>query len=124
VVRKKRKDASVPKDGNGSVDPMALKSIFGDNETTFKEILNDFVEPATSNVGEIKAAFSKRSAQDLANAAHKLKSSARSVGANELADLCETLETAGSAENWDEIDEAAPRLPSTMEKVVEYIKNV
>jgi len=36
--------------------------------------------------------------------AHKLKSSARAVGAYELADLCEILETAGKAGEWDEID--------------------
>jgi len=110
--------------GNGAIDPTALKSVFGDDDATFKEILNDFVEPATSNVGEIEASFADRSADGVAKAAHKLKSSARSVGANELADLCQILETAGKAENWDEIDKAAPRLPGTIEKVVKYMDNL
>ena len=56
--------------------------------------------------------------------AHQLTSSARSVGATELADLCQTRESAGKAEDWDEIDKAAPHLPNTMEKVVEYIENL
>ncbi|MEE9318466.1 MAG: Hpt domain-containing protein, partial [Rhodospirillales bacterium] len=111
-------------DGDGPIDPSALKSVFGDDEATFKEILKDFVEPATSNVQDIEVSFADRSADGVAKAAHKLKSSARSVGANELADLCQTLETAGKAEDWDEIDMAAPSLPSTMEKVVEYIDNL
>ena len=110
--------------GDGAIDPSALKSVFGDDEATFKEILQDFVEPATSNVSEIDASFADRSADGVAKAAHKLKSSARSVGAYELADLCQTLETAGKAEDWDEIDKAAPRLPSTIEKVIEYIDNL
>lgn len=109
---------------NGAIDPSALKSVFGDDEATFKEILKEFVEPATSNVSEIEASFSDRSADGVAKAAHKLKSSARSVGANELADLCLTLESAGKADNWDEIDEAAPRLPSVIQRVVEYIDNL
>ncbi len=110
--------------GDGPIDPSALKSVFGDDEATFKEILNDFVEPATSNVGEIEASFADHSADGVAKAAHKLKSSARSVGANELADLCQTLETAGKADDWDEIDKSAPRLSSTIQRVVEYIDNL
>jgi len=109
---------------NGAIDPSALKSVFGDGEATFKEILKEFVEPATSNVSEIEASFSDRSADGVAKAAHKLESSARSVGANELVDLCLTLESAGKADNWDEIDEAAPRLPSVIQRVVEYIDNL
>ena len=110
--------------GDGAIDPSALKSVFGDDEATFKEILKEFVDPATSNVQDIEASFADRSADGVAKAAHKLKSSARSVGANDLADLCQTLESAGKAEDWDEIDKAAPSLPSTMEKVVEYIDNL
>ena len=45
--------------GNGPIDPSALKSFFGDDEETFKEILQDFVGAATNNVGEIDAAFSE-----------------------------------------------------------------
>ncbi|NQU59427.1 MAG: Hpt domain-containing protein [Rhodospirillales bacterium] len=108
--------------GNGAVDPSALKDIFGDDDETFKEILSDFIEPATSNVGEIETAFNDRSADGVAKAAHKLKSSSRSIGANELADLCQTLEIAGKAEDWDEIDKAAPRLKGVMQEVTDYIK--
>jgi PAS domain S-box-containing protein len=106
---------------NGPIDPSALKSVFGDDEATFIEILKDFVEPATSNVDEIDAALTEHSADGVAKAAHKLKSSARSVGANDLADLCQVLEAAGNAEDWSEIDKAALRLSDTFQKVVDYI---
>ncbi len=108
--------------GDGPIDPTALKSVFGDDEATFKEILNDFVEPATSNVEDIEISFTNRSADGVAKAAHKLKSSARSVGANELANMCQSLETAGKAEDWDEIDKSAPRLAVVMQEVTDYIK--
>ena len=106
---------------DGPIDPSALKSVFGDDEETFKEILKDFAGPATSNVEEIEAAFAERSADGMAKASHKLKSSARSVGANDLADLCQALESAGNAEDWDVIDKEEPRLSSSIQKVVEYI---
>ncbi len=46
------------------------------------------------------------------------------IGANKLADLCQTLKIAGKAEDWDEIDKAAPHLPSAIQRVVEYIDNL
>ena len=111
-------------DGGGPIDPKALKSVFGDDEDTFREILQEFIEPATSNISDIEASFADRSADGVAKAAHKLKSSARSVGASELADLCLALETAGKAEDWSEIDEAAPRLSGVMKEIANYIEKL
>ena len=45
------------------------------------------------------------------------------IDANELAKF-QTLETAGKAENWVEIDKAAPCLPNTIQRVVEFRKSV
>ena len=42
----------------------------------------------------------------------------------ELADLCQTLESAGKDEDWNEIDKAAPGLASTFQNVIEYIDNL
>jgi len=106
---------------NMAIDPSALKEVFGDDEGTFVEILKDFLEPSASNVEEIEVSFSARSAEGVAMAAHKLKSSARSVGAHDLADLCQTLEAAGKSEDWNVIDKEVPRLSPTIQKVVEYI---
>jgi len=117
-------DASNSDAGNGPIDPSALKDVFGDDEATFREILKGFVQPASSDAGEIEACFAERSAGGVAKAAHKLKSSARSVGANDLADLCEALEIAGKAEDWAEIDQSAPRIPGAIQMVVQYIDNL
>ncbi|MBT8004713.1 MAG: response regulator [Rhodospirillales bacterium] len=111
-------------DGNGAIDPTALKSMFGDDEETFREILQEFVEPSADNIQEIKVAFENHSATDVASAAHKLKSSSRSVGANELADICTELESAGKNDDWDTINGLVPRLPSVMQQVSAYIENL
>ena len=96
--------AEVPTDtptrGSGdsaSFDPSRLREAFGDNQEMIKEILQEFVEPATDNVREIMAAFDKHSPDRVAAAAHKLKSSSRAVGANQLSDICLALETAGKS---------------------------
>ena len=108
--------------GDGPIDSSALKSVFGDDEETFKEILNDFVRPATATAEEIAAAVDSRSAKEVSAAAHKLRSSSASVGAMELADLCEVLEKAGKSEDWATIDDSAPRLSGIVQDVIDYIK--
>jgi HPt (histidine-containing phosphotransfer) domain-containing protein len=68
------------------------------------------------------AAWEKRSAVGVKNAAHKLKSSARSVGANALADTCEALEKAGKADDWKTIDALAGVSKDQLAAVETFIK--
>ncbi len=87
------------------VDPEALKQVLGDGDAALmKEFYGDFLRSAEASVREIEAAYSRRSAKDVGALAHKVKSSARTMGANALADRCETLEQAGNTENWEQID--------------------
>ena len=106
------------------IDSQALKSVFGDDEETFREILGDFIEPATANVQEITDAADAGDAAAVGAAAHKLKSSSRSVGAYELGDLCFELEKAGKEGNADEIVAFAPKIPEVLKKVVDYINTL
>jgi len=106
------------------VDERAIKDIFGDDEATFKEILQSFVAPSQEIVGDILAAHQQRAATGVKNAAHKLKSSARSIGAGALADLCVTLEAAGKAGDWATIDELAPKARDAFVQVETFISKL
>jgi CheY-like chemotaxis protein/HPt (histidine-containing phosphotransfer) domain-containing protein len=79
------------------VDPSTIKEMFGDDDELVAEILGEFVEPAANNVAEILEAWEANNAAGVAAGAHKLKSSARTIGANSMADLCTELETAGNS---------------------------
>ena len=109
------------KTSQAPIDPQALKSVFGDDDEVFMEILSEFVGPATENAAEIVAAIENQSAREVGNAAHKLKSSSRSVGANELADICAELEAAGKSNNWKVINSKAGLLPGVVQEVVDHI---
>jgi two-component system, sensor histidine kinase and response regulator len=89
------------------VNERAIKDVFGDDDATFKEILRSFVDPSRSIISEITAACESRTAAGVKGAAHKLKSAARSIGADSLADICAALEKAGGAEDWTTIDSLA-----------------
>lgn len=81
----------------------ALRSVFGDDEETIGEILDAFIDPARSIAAEIDHAVAQNDAAGVTAAAHKLKSAARSIGADSLADLCQALETNGKVDNLAEI---------------------
>ena len=108
-------------DGDGPIDPSALKNVFGDDEATLKEILQDFIEPSEDIIGEIMAAYEARDAATIGACGHKLKSSSRSIGAHTLADLCADLEKTGKDEDWDGIERNIPHLEDAMKAVIDYI---
>jgi PAS domain S-box-containing protein len=115
---------SAPASSKSPIDPRALKEMFGDDDVSIREILKEFIEPSSANVAEIMAAYAQRSAKGVASAAHKLKSSSRSVGAHDLADLCQKLEMAGKSDHWADIDAAAPLLDGIFKRVVEHIETM
>jgi len=107
---------------NKAVEPRFLRDTFGDDDELIKEILMDFVQPARDTAGEIDAAFTARDTSAIGAAAHKLKSSSRSVGAEGLADLCADLEKAGKADDWPSIEGLYPGLASLIEVVATEIE--
>ena len=106
------------------VDDNALRALVGDDDETIVEILKDFISPATDNVGGINAAFEARSLDGIVDNSHKLKSSARSIGANRLADVCETLEAAGKSKDMGIIEVAFTELAPAFDAVVKHIEGL
>ena len=106
------------------VEDNALRALVGDDDEAILEILKDFVSPATDNVGGINAAFEVRSMDGIVENAHKLKSSARSIGANRLADVCETLEAAGKSNEMRTIEATFTDLAPAFDAVVKYIDSL
>ena len=101
-----------------------LKDMFGDDEDTFKEILQSFIGPSEAIIVDLIAAHGVRSATDIKAHAHKLKSSSRSIGSNRMADICAALEVAGGQSNWGLIDEELPNLEPEYQKVKSYIDSL
>lgn len=124
IAAKPRKKKPVHKRSKSPIDEQTLKNVFGDDTEICREILNEFVQPTLNIIDEIKSAHKTQSAEGIVEAAHKLKSSARSVGANLLADLCTTLETAGESKDWQTIDESTPQLEKLMKEVRTYISKL
>lgn len=108
----------------GPIDERALKDEFGEDHAVFTEILTDFVSPSQAIIEELKSAKTQNSAEGVRQAAHKLKSAARSVGANRLADLCQQLETVSTIDDWKIINAELPKVDGMMSDVVGYIESL
>ncbi|WP_131111055.1 ATP-binding protein [Sulfuricystis thermophila] len=103
-------------------DPAVLADMVGDSQKLQHELIDSFFVHADAPLAEIRAAYERRAARDLARAAHKLKSSARAIGAQELAALLAALEAAGNNIDWEaaargyhQLDEAWARLVARLQ---------
>jgi HPt (histidine-containing phosphotransfer) domain-containing protein len=79
------------------LDVNVLKALIGHDETVIREFLADFRVSAATISAELRAACAADQTAATGALAHKLKSSARSVGALGLGDLCEAMERSGKA---------------------------
>jgi len=73
-------------------------------------------------IGEIESAHSAGDWAGVGDAGHKLKGAARTIGANQLADICEALEKAGKAGRDKNINKLMPKLRPSMEAVEVYVR--
>jgi CheY-like chemotaxis protein/HPt (histidine-containing phosphotransfer) domain-containing protein len=103
------------------VDPEALRRVLGEDRTVLSSILQEFVSQTELIFDEIQSAHGQHDAKQLAFHAHKLKSSARTVGANHLADLCIALETAGHSDDWTSVGDVVADMPPTIDCIREYV---
>ncbi|MFZ2300367.1 MAG: response regulator, partial [Gallionella sp.] len=90
LVTEKPSPSSAP-----PVDVNVLKALIGDDEAMIREFLHDFRLSAAKIAAELRAACAANQAETAGALAHKLKSSARSVGALALGELCAEMEKVG-----------------------------
>ena len=106
------------------LDVSALKALIGDNESAIREVLREFAEHSASIVAELRAACRAGQPAVARVAAHKLKSSARAIGALVLGELCADLERAGEAADIATLTEKLPLFDKEMTAVDSYLRSL
>jgi CheY-like chemotaxis protein/HPt (histidine-containing phosphotransfer) domain-containing protein len=104
------------------VDVNVLKALVGDDEAMIREFLHDFRLSAAKIGVELRTACAAGQATDAGAHAHKLKSSARSVGALALGELCAEMEKAGKGGDMEELAVLLPRFEQELAKVESYLE--
>ena len=83
------------------VDVGTLACLVGNDRDTVSEFLQAFLDHARSCRSQMTAAWAAGSAIRIRDLAHKLKSSARSVGAAGLAEICASIESCHCRDSLD-----------------------
>ncbi|MGI9304135.1 MAG: PAS domain S-box protein [Gammaproteobacteria bacterium] len=105
----------------GPIDLTFLRECFGDDREMQQSVLEDFSRTTPDYMGNLQDAAAGGRARDVASVAHTVKSAARTVGAHELADLCQALEQAGKEEDWEEIGNLAAGMQPVMDRIAGFI---
>jgi HPt (histidine-containing phosphotransfer) domain-containing protein len=103
------------------VDVSILEQLVGNDPAVISEFLQDFRVSARKTADELRAACQAGDAKTAGSIAHKLKSSARSVGALQLGELCAQMEQAGKAGDMTRLNEILPSFESESAAVDKYI---
>ena len=114
-------DAGTNADSKGAIDTAYLKENIGDDPDLIREIINIYAATSVEIVKEIEDAYANRDAVAIDDAAHKLKTSSRIIGANTFADLCSELEIAGKDGDWATIDQLLPKMPGLIKDISDSI---
>lgn len=79
------------------IDISVIKGLVGDDDEVIKMFFNKFIDSAPDEIKEIKNAIDNNDFLEAKAKAHKLKSSAKAIGANNLGDLCQKIEVESSS---------------------------
>lgn len=104
------------------VDISMITSLVGDDHGRHCRLFGSFTKSTPQIIEDIKRAHESHDADAVRQHAHKMKSSSRSMGANQLADLCERLEKAGRESEWEQINSLVSQLDDNYSAVASWIE--
>jgi HPt (histidine-containing phosphotransfer) domain-containing protein len=106
-----------PEAANDALDPVVMRATVGDDPEIIRELVQEFVPAARSDIAEIHAAVTNAEAERVRSASHKLKGSSGLVGARKLVEVCKKLEAAGNSADWPAIGSLAAGLDRLMQDI-------
>ena len=103
------------------LDRAALAQVSGGDTQLEQQIYAQFLEANQDDVALVKKAFEARDAAMLARAAHRIKGSSRTIGANALADVAARLETTAQAQDWPALSASETSLYREVKRLTDYL---
>ncbi len=106
------------------VDEQSLPNLLGLSDPfTLVEYYTSFIESAEEIMEDLQREYVYKNLIGVGDNGHKLKSSARAIGANKLADCCLAIEKAGREENAAAVDELMQQIPVLYAGVRQWIES-
>ena len=110
--------------GAKAVDVGVLEGLVGSDPAVVLEFLNDFRTSSARTAPALTAACSSGQPTRAGEQAHKLKSSARAVGALALGELCSQMEAAGRAGSTERLATLLPLFEKELGAVNAYLDSL
>jgi histidine phosphotransfer protein HptB len=96
------------------------------DESIVLELIDYFQNDTASRFGRLHAAVARLDAATVKAEAHAIRGSARQMGAEALADLCQTVEAGALKMNWPELGgqvvQADERFAEVLRAMSEYVR--
>ncbi len=106
------------------IDPDYMKNLLGiDDPKTLYQFYNDFLESSILTIEQINSANDNKQFAELAQLVHKIKSSAKTIGASKFTECCQQLEKAAKKENLNEVEHLTSQLNILYAEVDKWIEN-
>jgi PAS domain S-box-containing protein len=100
-----------------------VRDLTGGDPAFERELLETFMEDTPEHLDDLREAYRGEKASVLRQAAHALRSTSRTLGAERLADVCERLERRGEDATFDAETEALiDKAEAAFERVVETVE--
>ncbi|MEX2494568.1 MAG: response regulator [Woeseia sp.] len=109
---------------SGSVSASRTAPVLLEDSAIMKSIVKTFVKSMPDYRQALEQACAAGSRQDIAAAAHKLKSAAGFVGGTEVADLCGILEETAHDADCEEITRLGRRIDETVQALGNSLKSL
>ena len=97
-----------------ALDINVLKGCIGDDDEGVDEFLRSYLDSSAKAAAALHEAHRARRADTISGIGHSLKSTARTVGAIDVGELCAQLEAAGQQADWPTIDAAMQRFDALL----------
>jgi PAS domain S-box-containing protein len=102
-------------------DPLALRRLVGDDEATLRALRQQYEQELRRALPELQGLRDATQPEQLAQAAHRLKSSSRAAGALALADMLERIEAAARNRQDEQLEGAVRALPALAQRVLQAL---
>jgi len=96
------------------MDVSVLEALVGSDPVLIREFLEEFATSVRRGGAELLTAVSVARPVEAAAAAHRIKATARAVGAYPLADVCAQIEEAGNASNLERVRRLAQQFEAEL----------
>ncbi len=117
---KEKKKATIAME-ESPIDKSVLPGLVGGDPEMIAELLQDFRSSAAAISAELQTAFEAVQYDQMSAAAHKLKSSARSIGALKLGEICEQIEYVEKNGEIEKLNELIASFKVEMSAVENYL---